>query len=724
MMAMPFVACVACVFAAVLPLAASVLTPAAMPTTVQVGDVRVGFTVEMGEWKPAKNAKTSGGQGSAKAFAAAATVPHGQMKSLSVSTNGNVVTAVWKGHPVCGENFTVTAKMTLRPDGGFEYSSFGYSGNESGLYPSRIVFPEVVVPRTAKTALFRPRYAGDILRPDWSKMKAGQSVYSSGLIFKVFNCMAAIEEGGVSHFLDQRGDARLHAAAFEATIGTALNTLVLRNIWLSPVTDETRKADSLPYTGVCAPYRGGWYEAALMHREWMEGEPWFKAAAARDFSKLREIDLWMWSRGNIAVSEPPVHWFMKETGLKVALDWYWWHNVPYDTSYPFFWPPRDGEEAFRAAVKRMKDEGAFVQVYTNGMLWDEDDPRWADGGIESTIVRQDGRILGHAFNPYTKQSQGHMCGEAPKFHEKMRALEKTLASTGLDGVYMDMISCDAHLPCFNPRHSHATGDAHALIEGYRDYVDAVHSDNPGFLLSSEATSEAYLDRFESFIMLYSSWERNGLGTMPQVEPVPAVTVIYRGAGVLFGSFATPGGIPAWDPLWKNNPDKPDVEGIVAKYPDQFAVEFARGVVWGVQPMVHNFTMKDVANPRIARDVQFIKDTARFYHDNRDFLFDGELLKPAKLACATKRVEFLSAGCYRRPKDGRTFVQNALPTVFHSEWRASDGREAAVLVNWTKDEQPYALEWEGLKASGSLAPMSWKLENLQYGAVNSLWNETR
>ncbi len=686
-------------------------------TLVPMGDVRVGFTIETGEWKPSKNAKSGCGIGSDRALVPASVIPHGQMKSLSVTTNGNVVTAVWKGHPVCGENFTVTAKMRLLGGrgapalpGGFEYIGFEYSGNESGQYPKRIVFPEVVVPRTAKTALFRPRFAGDILRPDWSKMKRGQRVYSSGLIFKVFNCMAALEEGGVSHFFDQRGDARLHAAAFEAMVGSAPNTLVLRNIWLPPVSEETRKAGSLPYPGVYVPYLGGWYEAAKMHRAWMETQPWFKAAAARDFSKLREIDMWMWSRGNIAVSEPPVHWFMKETGLKVALDWYWWHNVPYDTSYPFFWPPRDGEDAFRAAVKRMKDRGAFLQVYTNGMLWDEDDPRWAEGGLESTIVRSNGRIYGTTFNPFTKQSQGHMCGEAPKFHAKMRELEKKLASTGLDGVYMDMISCAAHLPCFNQRHKHAPGDAHALIDGYRDYVNAVHSDNPGFLLSSEATSEAYLDRFESFIMLYSSWERNGLGTMPRVEPVPAVTVIYRGAGVLYGSFATPGGIPGWDPLWGPCPDKPDVERQVAKYPEQFAVEFARGIIWGVQPMVHNFVMRDVTNPRIAKDIQFMKDSAKFYHDHKEFLFDGEMLKPAKLTCATKRVPFLRTSSYKRPHESKECVQPALPTVFHSEWRAPDGRTAAVLVNWTREDQKYSLEFKGKRFEGNLPALSWRLES--------------
>ena len=111
--------------------------------TVPFDCAHVGFALRLGEWQPAKDVKTSGGVGSERAFIETATVSCDQMKSLSVATNGNVVSAVWKGHPLCGDGFTVTAKMTLRPDGGFEYSSFDYSGNDSGLYVNRIVFPEV-----------------------------------------------------------------------------------------------------------------------------------------------------------------------------------------------------------------------------------------------------------------------------------------------------------------------------------------------------------------------------------------------------------------------------------------------------------------------------------------------------------------------------------------------------------------------------------------------------
>ena len=677
-------------------------------TTVHVGDVRVGFSLSLGEWKENAEPEADGERGASRVLASAKPVLCSQMKSLSVTTNGNVVTAEWKGHPVCGDGFTVTAKMTLQPGGGFEYSSFRYAGNESPFYVKTISFPEVTVPRTDTTAIFRPNTVGEIFRPEWKKFRRGKDVSVSGANWLTFSCIAALNDGATSHFLDQRGEARLHSVSFAVTKGVVPGTLIMRNLYVPPLADHLRKAGGLPYPGVYAPYRGGWYEAAQMHRAWLEGQPWFKKAAARDFSKLREIALWMWSRGGIEVSEPPVHWFMKETGLKVALDWYWWHGIPYDTSFPFFWPPRDGIENFRAAVKRMKDRGAFLQVYTNGASWDCDDPRWADGGLESAIVLPGGQLFAKMYNVFTRHRLARICGEAPKFQRIIRQLERNLRESGLDGVYMDQISCGAHSACYNPRHKHAPG-GDAVEKGYRAYIQSVRDENPGFILSSEATSETYFDLFEAAILLYSSWERNGKGSLPQHEPVPAVTVIYRGAAVIFGSFATPGGAPAWDPMWGKKPDGDEVEAVVARYPDQFAVELSRGIVWGIQPMVHNFTMKDVANPRLEKDLQFMKDSAKFYFDNRDFLFDGELLKPAKLRCAAKRVEFLSASCYKRVKDSVTYVQEALPTVFHSEWRAKDGRKAAVLVNWSREEQKYELDFDGVKRDGTLPPLSWKRE---------------
>ena len=216
---------------------------------VNVGDVRVGFSLAMGD-----------GTNVSCAVAAA------DMESLVVETNGNTIAATWRGHPRCGAGFSVSARFNLLPEGGFEYDGLAYSGNGIRAPVRSIAFPEVVVPRTDKTAIFRPRYTGEMFRPDWAKMKPGQKVFEVGVAKKAFNCMAAIDEDATSHFLDQRGDARLHASSFEAKIGTSPDTLVLRTVYCPPRSDRLREAGAMPYSGVYAPYRGGWYEAAKMHR--------------------------------------------------------------------------------------------------------------------------------------------------------------------------------------------------------------------------------------------------------------------------------------------------------------------------------------------------------------------------------------------------------------------------------------------------------------------------
>ena len=77
-------------------------------------------------------------------------------------------------------------------------------------------------------------------------------------------------------------------------------------------------------------------------------------------------------------------------------------------------------------------------------------------------------------------------------------------------------------------------------------------------------------------------------------------------------------------------------------------------------------------------------------------------------CAAKRVEFLRASSYKRPHESKVCVQRALPAVFHSEWRAPDGRKASVLVNWTREPQRYGIDFDGTKATGVMPVRSWRL----------------
>lgn len=613
---------------------------------------------------------------------------------------------VWTGHKLLGRDFEVRAGSRKIGEG-TEWS-FSYSGNISTKRVEEIHFPVWTVPHTERSKILYPNYSGAVRAPVWRDHKAGAVLASAGPCFMGFHCVAVYDEDGASHYLDQRGEARMHATRFEVANGADGKTCVLKSIYEMPLSDEASRAFALPYPCVTATYKGGWFGAMRIYRDWVRTQPWYKRAAARDFAKLKDVSLWMWNRGSSAVVVPPVVKFAKDTGLKVALDWYWWHDIPYDTSYPRFWPPREPLGDFEKGIRTVHEVGGYVQPYTNGMLWDMDDGAWSGSCEKEAIVEKNGRTKFNVFCPYTNQRQAWMCGEAPEFHGKMRALEKTIGKTGVDGVYMDMIASAAFGSCFNPAHRHAPGGGRHMTDGFRAYLASVRADNPGLYLSGEEPTEAYLDLFESLIHVYPSYERfKSPGVGPEYERVPASVAVLHGAVVGFGSFATVDIAPPWDEKWGKCPFADEIADLDRAFPDQFAVEFSRGVIWGLQPTVHKFLLEHATSPRFADAYRFICETARFYHANRDLLFDGEMQDPGKMRCAARKTLFLNRSPYTKPEKVRTIVQPALPTVFHSVWRNKSGKAAAVVVNWSREEQPFELVCPAGTVRGVLAPRAWR-----------------
>ncbi|MBR4652524.1 MAG: polysaccharide deacetylase family protein [Kiritimatiellae bacterium] len=665
------------------PLAAAPLAVGALP-------FEVGFTISMGRLTDKK---------------ASLVVKASEMASFAAAERDGAHVLTWKGHPACGADFTVTARM--RPEGPDAWSyDFSYAGNASGLDVEEIGFPEITVPRTDATKLLYPRQTGVVRAPKWSAYKPGAMVARAGPLVVGFHFIAALDDSG-SWYMDQRGDARWRALRYDFRQGTKPGTLVMTAYYVPEVVAGLRQAGTLPFPGTVRRFTGGWYEAAAIYRDWASTQDWFKKAKARNFGKLRDIALWMWNRGRSGEVAPQVEKFMADTGLPAALDWYWWHEIPYDTSYPFFWPPREPEADFRATVKRLRDKGAYVQTYTNGMLWDRLDRRWSAEGENENLVRRDGSPVKQVFNPYTGADTGWMCGNAPTFHSHLRKVEKTLAGCGLNGVYMDMIANCGYGTCWSDRHGHAPGGGKAVAEGYAKFVAQVRADNPGLQLSSEEEGEAFLELFDSLIVLYGGFERLGVGVGPEFDMPPIFQAIFHGTVAMFGSYAVIDGITPWDEKWGVRPAIDEAKW-AGRFPDQFACELARGVAWGVQPCVHKVTMEQMTAPKWAEDWRFTVDTARFYHANREFLFDGEMAAPGRMKCATQAVDFFRRGCYTKEKDFKTCRQPALPTVFHTVWRSPAGRVAAVLVNWTRHPQKYSLSAPDISGNGEIPPLSWRL----------------
>ncbi len=225
------------------------------------------------------------------------------------------------------------------------------------------------------------------------------------------------------------------------------------------------------------------------------------------------------------------------------------------------------------------------------------------------------------------------------------------------------------------------------------------------MLSTEECNEAYLDVFDSLIVLNPSQERLGYGA---AEVVPAFSAVYHGATALFGNYALPDGIPPFDPLWPDQERWKDEKEWHKLFPDQFYAEMARTVIWGMQPTVCNLQQSHTTDARFQAIYEFICQTAKFYYANRDFLYDGEMLSPGSLETDTINVEFMSRMIFTKEDEYRV-VAKSMPAILHSRWQAPDGRRALVLANYSAVERHFAYQSDTLTVSGQvIAPHSYQL----------------
>lgn len=562
------------------------------------------------------------------------------------------------------------------------------------------------VPRRGEAAVLVPHSVGRIEHPKWAALKPGETYVRCdpgwGMTYRM---VALLNESGDSYAIVQKG-AREYASFLRVRQGTEPGTVLLESGYVPDADDLAAGKVRHPFETRVIPFRGGWFAAAQVYREVVRDEPWLKAARARDFGKLRDVAFWFWNRLDSQTVIPPVERFMKDAGVPVALDWYWWHRIPYDTSYPNYWPPREPVEDFAAAVKRLNAAGIFCQTYMNGQCWDVDDPSWTAGGEQGVRRRRDGTFPSTAWNRFNNHRLADMCGESPAFQRRIRALVRKMRGLGFDGQYLDCIGNGGYGSCWATNHTHASGGGSHMVRDFRAYVGDVMRENPGLALSTEDVNESYLDLFTSYIVSSPSYERFETGKRVDYEAVPVFTVVYHGAAVFFGNFATLGGIPAWDPQWPASERWTEEKDWPKLFPDQFPVEVARGVTWGMQPTTHNFRMENVTDPSCADGYRFMVDTARFYHAHRDWLFDGEMLDPGRLDCARAEVKFLNRGTYTK-KGEYSVSTHELPTVFHSVWRSRKGEVGAVVVNWSGEIRKYRLVASDITSEGALPPRSWR-----------------
>ena len=622
------------------------------------------------------------------------TVVHAtNMLSRAVTREGDALKVVWTGSAFAGKDFTVTAKLgTGAGDRPWSIEATGATCKEK-LF--KVDFPIVTRKFTPESEFFLPRSQGVVIRPDWKHRAVGAPFASYKMLMGHY--AAFLEPGGTSWYVD------IAPVEHQSPFGTFLRAGEMSASFLFS-TCVPVDGHPVRVSGTYRPFVGSWYEAARIYATREHVKARIAAALRRgNPPALREIAMWMWNRGPKDNVLPPVVQFQKDSGCPAALDWYWWHAIPYDSGYPNFWPPRDGVESFRKAVAEANAAGVFTQVYVNGQAWDMDDPTFKQAGGEDEVIRLvDGTYTGIAFNRYDGHRLAYACGDQPRYKKLHQTLLANLHDSGLNGQYLDQIGCSLGKPCYSPTHGHPVGGSPK--PGYRRQVAEYRRMFPGWPLCTEDLTEDFMDLFDSIICLAPSMETLGW-ISPEFHIVPAWAAVYHGVNTVFGNYAMIDRIPPFDPKWPDKDRWTEEKDWVKLFPDQFALDLVRGVVWGQQPSVHNFRLEHAKDPRLAADYKLMVDTAKFYYAHRDWLYDGAMLSPGELMTQVRDVKFMRRGIYTKNGEYREMTTR-VPAVLHSCWQNAKGRKIAVLVNWTREPQPYELKTPDGQASGTLAPRTW------------------
>ena len=559
-----------------------------------------------------------------------------------------------------------------------------------GLTPAALALPDVRIPYGDAVQWVLPRDVGMVVDNPCREAVDAEGMPGCYRARGHMQFMAWLA-GGRGLYLDSR-DSEGWMKSMHLRVGQGTARLCIEHLLPQP---EIGPPQFPAYSVSLAPFTGGWYEAARVYRPWALTQRWAsRGPEQRRGTYVAELACWLWNRGRIDNVCPATKEVARRLGLPVALDWYWWHKKPYDSGYPDYFPPREGEARFRAAVRDLQRHRVSVQVYTNGMSWDRDEPDWESEGRESTLILHNGDYHGVVYNTWMNRRLMHTCGAAEGWRRRAVQTADSAAALGLDGLYMDQISIAGGMsPCFSSEHGHVPGGGVYGVQGYRELFRRVRARHPDLVLSSESVAEVYQDLLDCCITLQTSWERGrGAAGCEGVNPVPLFQAVYHGHSVVFGNYAHIDGITPYDELWpsEGRTDPADERDWHTLCPDQFALDLARTVAFGCQPLATNLTMRHLTDPEFGSDVRFLLDLCRFYHDHREWLLWGEMLPPGTVHCAWEDVTCVQRSIFTRPAAITPFVVQR-PAVLHSAWLSPQGEAGLVLINYTRQDQTVSVE---------------------------------
>ena len=543
-------------------------------------------------------------------------------------------TAVWKKTGYVA--FEVVSNVTFVKDG--FTADLKVKNNTPDFIIKEVIFPEVRIPKfPGNDILFFPYMCGaEIASPCRNILRYGQSyTYPSAYISMQYSAYYADGRGVFLGWQDPHGSIKSFSAAGQS--GAVDMT------WGLPAAIPQDKISGgnnfkSPGKAVFRLFKGGWYEAAMLHKDWaLSKAVWGKVPLPRK-------DTPQWFKDVPCALTPNG---TEETGANEAVDlliflrkyidrpiyalWFNWYDKS-KRGWPAFPPHKYTKKLFR----KIMDSGCYMEPYTDGRLWDTQDILWEKCGKPAAVKLADGSI--HT-EKYEKHTYGVMCTVVPSWQQELLKLSKEIAAIS-SAVYHDQVSAARGILCFDKSHGHALNDPAIWVKGYREIYKNIRKALPGYPQVSEDMAEPYIGLFDGV----HAWRWGFQGA------VPAFQAVYGGRTQYFAL--------VYDKIAKGD------------YECNFA-KMAYSLVNGIK--IGRMEVQELLNANEKR--LFFKKTSHLYSAICDYLNDGIMQKPITFAEPVKKQTLMWSGHWRSNEKVTT-------PVIESNNYLLNGKRLYVFVNPT------------------------------------------
>jgi len=275
-----------------------------------------------------------------------------------------------------------------------------------------------------------------------------------------------------------------------------------------------------------------------------------------------------------------------------------------------------------------------------------------------------------------------MCpSQVPWQHTIADLVDRLITDYGVNGIYIDEVSCNSHELCFAKDHLHPLGGGRYWADGWREFYQKVlqvaRRDGRRVVVTSEAANEIFFDLVTA--NLYTA--------RPSDFEIPLQEIVYSGYTLFYGTVCD-----------------------FRKSRRLFNFGVGQGFIDGRQVGWMDFDL--FRKPEFSAKADFLVHCAQLRTATRKFHTFGRLWRPLAPTNPIPAFEEEFA-------EGGTHKGN-VPSAEARIWQAEDGHLGLFFANYGDAEIPFSYTLE--PAEFGLAGVGFKVSEITPGKVIDLGNE--